>query len=49
MIRYRGLLDPLAVAPEALREDMASSCLMELMPQAAAAWGTQIRKAVRGR
>jgi hypothetical protein len=45
--RYRGLLDPLAVAPEALREDLASSYLMELLPQAPAAWETQIRKAVR--
>ncbi|MFY1005159.1 ATP-binding protein, partial [Escherichia coli] len=45
--RYRGLLDPLAVAPEALREDLASSYLMELLPQAPAVWETQIRKAVR--
>ena len=45
--RYRGLLDPLAVAPEALREDLASSYLMELLPAAPAVWETQIRKAVR--
>jgi hypothetical protein len=45
--RYRGLLDPLAVAPEGLREDLASSYLMDLLPQAPAAWETQIRKAVR--
>jgi hypothetical protein len=45
--RYRGLLDPLAVAPEGLAEDLASSYLMELLPQAPAAWETQIRKAVR--
>jgi hypothetical protein len=45
--RYRGLLDPLVVAPEGLREDLASSYLMELLPQAPAAWETQIRKAVR--
>ena len=45
--RYRGLLDPLAVAPEALREDLASSYLMELLPQAPPAWETQVRKAVR--
>ena len=45
--RYRGLLDPLAVAPEALREDLASSYLIELLPHAPAAWETQIRKAVR--
>ena len=45
--RYRGLLDPLVVAPEGLREDLASSYLMELLPQAPAPWETQIRKAVR--
>jgi hypothetical protein len=45
--RYRGLLDPLAVAPEALREDLASSYLMDLLPQAPPAWETQVRKAVR--
>jgi AAA-like domain len=45
--RYRGLLDPLAVAPPALREDLASSYLVELVPQAPAAWETQVRKAVR--
>ena len=45
--RYRGLLDPLAVAPEGLREDLASSYLMELLPQAPPAWETQVRKAVR--
>ena len=45
--RYRGLLDPLVVAPTALREDLASSYLMELLPAAPPAWETQIRKAVR--
>ena len=45
--RYRGLLDPLTVAPEGLREDLASSYLMELLPQAPPAWETQVRKAVR--
>jgi hypothetical protein len=45
--RYRGLLDPLVVAPEGLREDLASSYLMELLPQAPATWETQVRKAVR--
>ena len=43
----RGLLDPLVVAPAALREDLASSYLIELLPQAPPAWETQIRKAVR--
>jgi hypothetical protein len=45
--RYRGLLDPLAVAPPALREDLASSYLIELLPQAPPGWETHIRKAVR--
>jgi hypothetical protein len=45
--RYRGLLDPLVIAPEDLREDLASSYLMELLPQAPPAWETQVRKAVR--
>src|SRR3954454_1665492 len=45
--RYRGLLDPLVVAPEGLREDLASSYLIELLPQAPATWETQVRKAVR--
>jgi len=45
--RYRGLLDPLAVAPEGLREDLGSSYLMDLLPQSPATWETQIRKAVR--
>jgi hypothetical protein len=45
--RYRGLLDPLVVAPDGLREDLASSYLMELLPQAPPAWETQVRKAVR--
>lgn len=45
--RYRGLLDPLVVAPPSLREDLASSYLIELLPQSPAGWETQIRKAVR--
>jgi len=45
--RYRGLLDPLVTAPQALREDLASSYLIELLPQAPPAWETQVRKAVR--
>jgi AAA-like domain len=44
---YRGLLDPLVVAPEQLREDLASAYLTELLPQAPATWETQIRKAVK--
>ena len=45
--RYRGLLDPLVIAPAGLREDLASSYLSELLPLAPAGWETQIRKAVR--
>ncbi len=44
---YRGLLDPLVIAPRGLREDLASSYLTELLPQAPAGWETQIRKAVK--
>jgi hypothetical protein len=40
-------LDPLVVAPEALREDLASSYLIELLAQAPAGWETQVRKVVR--
>ena len=45
--RYRGMLDPLRVATPSLREDLASSYLMEILPQAPPAWETQIRRAVR--
>jgi hypothetical protein len=45
--RFRGMLDPLRVAPPSLREDLTSSVLMELLPQAPPAWETQVRKAVR--
>jgi hypothetical protein len=43
----RGLLDPLVVAPEALREDLASTYLVEILPEAPARWKTQIRAAVK--
>src|SRR4029450_7636452 len=43
----RGRPHPLVRAPAALREDLASSYLMELLPQAPPAWETQVRKAVR--
>jgi DNA helicase HerA-like ATPase len=45
--RYRGMLDPLRVATPSLREDLASSYLMELLPQAPPQWETHIRRAVR--
>jgi hypothetical protein len=43
----RGLLDPLVVAPEALREDLANAYLIEILPQAPPPWETQIRRAVK--
>ena len=43
----RGLLDPLVVAPEQLREDLAADYLVDVLPQAAPSWQTQIRKAVK--
>jgi len=46
--RYRGLLDPLRIAPSSIREDLTASYLMELLPRSAApTWETQIRRAVR--
>lgn len=45
--RYRGLLDPLVIAPAGLREDLAASYLTELLPTAPPGWETQIRKAVK--
>jgi hypothetical protein len=45
--RYRGMLDPLRIAPASLREDLASSVFIELLPQAPPSWETQIRRAIR--
>lgn len=45
--RYRGEFDPLVVAPESLREDLAHTYAMSLMPQAPQTWETQIRRAVK--
>ena len=45
--RYRGILDPLRIAPPSLREDLTASYLMELLPQAPPAWETQVRRAVK--
>ena len=45
--RNRGRLDPLVVAPEVMREDLAASYLTEILPQALPPWQTQIRKAVK--
>jgi DNA helicase HerA-like ATPase len=45
--KNRGLLDPLVVAPEVLREDLTAAYLTELLPEALPTWQTQIRKAVK--
>lgn len=42
-----GLLDPLVVAPEAMREELAASYMMDLLPQAVPEWQTEIISAVR--
>lgn len=44
----RGLLDPLRVAPEALRTDVASAYLMDVLPRgpASQAWEAHVRRAV---
>lgn len=45
----RGLLDPLRVAPEALRGDLASAYLMDVLPRgpASQAWEAHVRRAVK--
>jgi hypothetical protein len=45
--RFRGMLDPLRIAPPSIREDVASAYLVELLPAVPPAWETHIRKAVR--
>ena len=44
---HRGALDPLAIAPPDLREELASSYLLELLRQPAASWENAIQRAVR--
>ena len=45
----RGLLDPLRVAPEALRADLTSAYLMDVLPRgpASQAWEAHVRRAVK--
>jgi hypothetical protein len=43
----RGRLDPLVVAPPELREELASSYMMEVLPEAKHEWQTEIIDAVR--
>jgi hypothetical protein len=46
--RYRGLLDPLRIAPEGTAEDLATNFLIDVLPEPMpAAWKTEIRRAVR--
>jgi hypothetical protein len=42
-----GLLDPLAIAPAEVREDLALSYLLELLPDPPASWEHAIARAVR--
>lgn len=44
---YVGRLDPLVVAPPALREELAVSYMIDLLPQAVPEWQTAIIEAVR--
>jgi hypothetical protein len=44
---HRGKLDPLAIGLAELREELASSYLLELLPSAAPAWENAIQRAVR--
>jgi hypothetical protein len=45
--KHRGRLDPLVVAPNEMREELASSYMMEILPQATPEWQTEIISAVR--
>jgi hypothetical protein len=46
--RYRGMLDPLRIAPAGTEEDLATSFLIDVLPAPMPAqWKTEIRKAVR--
>src|SRR5207253_2846921 len=46
--RYRGLLDPLWIAPAGTREDLATNFLIDVLPDPMpASWKTEIRRAVR--
>jgi hypothetical protein len=44
---YAGMLDPLVVAPEAMREDLAASYLMSILHGAPFSWETQVRRAIK--
>jgi hypothetical protein len=44
---HRGKLDPLAIGLEELREELASSYLLELLPDPPPAWENAVQRAVR--
>jgi hypothetical protein len=44
---HRGALDPLAIGPPDLRDELASSYLLELLRQPSPGWENAIQKAVR--
>ena len=45
--RHRGKLDPLTIAPDDLREEIAASYYLDLLRDPPAAWENQIQRAVR--
>src|SRR5204862_2306923 len=46
--RYRGLLDPLSIAPAGTEEDFATSFLIDVLPHPVPpAWRTELRRAVK--
>jgi hypothetical protein len=45
--RFRGMLDPLRVAPPGIREDLAHSYLMDLLPSSPPAWETHVLRAIK--
>jgi hypothetical protein len=45
--RHRGLLDPLRLAPDGIREDVAASFLLELLHPCPPSWRTAIKRALK--
>lgn len=46
-VEHRGKLDPLAIGLDELREELASSYLLELLPSPPPAWENAVQRAVR--
>jgi hypothetical protein len=46
-VEHRGKLDPLTIALPDLREELAASYYLDLLPSAPASWENQIQRAVR--